>query len=61
MLIPFYTSIWSYRKMRTKTRQWFSSWAKALMRYRLESKAGNNAAISPQLGGFVVEWWEDLR
>jgi hypothetical protein len=47
--------------MRTKTQQWFSSWAKALMRYRLESKAGNNAAISPQLGGFVVEWWEDLR
>jgi hypothetical protein len=47
--------------MRTRTQQWFSKWADALIRYRLESMAGNNAAISPRLGGFVVEWWEDLR
>jgi hypothetical protein len=47
--------------MLTKTQQWFSTWEKALMRYRLESMAGNNAAISPQLGGFVVEWWENLK
>jgi hypothetical protein len=60
-LIAFFGFIWSYRKMRTKTQQWFSKWADALARYRLESKAGNSAAITPRLGGFVVEWWEDLR